>query len=130
MIPAEYISARVAALADEINAHFAGSEKLIVVGLLRGSFVFIADLVRRLDLPARHPQARPARGLRAAVQALAPRGRDPRPLDRLRDSRRIRRRLRHRLRPVEPQPAVYRRGGVRLSPLAPHHRPELGRCVD
>ena len=51
MIEAEQIAARVAALADEINAHFAGTEKLIVAGLLRGSFVFIADLVRRLDLP-------------------------------------------------------------------------------
>lgn len=47
MIPAEDIAARVATLADEINAHFAGTEKLVVVGLLRGSFVFIADLVRR-----------------------------------------------------------------------------------
>jgi hypoxanthine phosphoribosyltransferase len=51
MISAEQISARVAALAAEINAHFAGTEKLVVVGLLRGSFVFIADLVRLLDLP-------------------------------------------------------------------------------
>jgi len=51
MIPAEDISARVAELADAINGHFAGTDKLVVVGLLRGSFVFIADLVRRLDLP-------------------------------------------------------------------------------
>jgi hypoxanthine phosphoribosyltransferase len=28
-----------------------GTEKLVLVGLLRGSFVFIADLVRELDLP-------------------------------------------------------------------------------
>ncbi len=45
------ITARVEALAAGINAHFAGTEKLVVVGLLRGSFVFVADLVRRLDLP-------------------------------------------------------------------------------
>ncbi len=51
MISADAIAARVAALAAEINAHFAGTEKLVVVGLLRGSFVFVADLVRRLDLP-------------------------------------------------------------------------------
>ena len=51
MIPAEQISARVEALAAEINTHFASTEKLIVVGLLRGSFIFIADLVRLLDLP-------------------------------------------------------------------------------
>ena len=51
MISADEITARVEALAAEINAHFAGTEKLVVVGLLRGSFVFVADLVRRLDLP-------------------------------------------------------------------------------
>ena len=51
MISAKSIAARVEALADEIEAHFAGTEKLIVVGLLRGSFVFIADLARELDLP-------------------------------------------------------------------------------
>ena len=51
MISADEITARVEALAAGINAHFAGTEKLVVVGLLRGSFVFVADLVRRLDLP-------------------------------------------------------------------------------
>lgn len=51
MITAAQISERIDALADEINAYFADTDKLIVVGLLRGSFVFIADLVRRLDLP-------------------------------------------------------------------------------
>ncbi|WP_339950195.1 hypoxanthine phosphoribosyltransferase [uncultured Albimonas sp.] len=51
MISAKSIAARVEAMADEIEAHFASTEKLIVVGLLRGSFVFIADLARELDLP-------------------------------------------------------------------------------
>ncbi|MDT8855820.1 hypoxanthine phosphoribosyltransferase [Paracoccaceae bacterium Fryx2] len=51
MISAKSIAARVEALAREITAHFAGTDKLVVVGLLRGSFVFIADLVRELDLP-------------------------------------------------------------------------------
>jgi hypoxanthine phosphoribosyltransferase len=51
MISAKAIAARVEALAREISEHFAGSDKLVVVGLLRGSFVFIADLVRELDLP-------------------------------------------------------------------------------
>ncbi len=45
------IRARTNALAAEINAHFAGTEKLVVIGLLRGSFIFIADLVRLLDVP-------------------------------------------------------------------------------
>ena len=51
MISAKSIAARVEALAREISAFFAGTDKLVVVGLLRGSFVFIADLVRELDLP-------------------------------------------------------------------------------
>ncbi|MEM7546647.1 MAG: hypoxanthine phosphoribosyltransferase [Pseudomonadota bacterium] len=51
MLSEAQISARVAELAAEITEDFAGTEKLVVVGLLRGSFVFIADLARRLDLP-------------------------------------------------------------------------------
>ncbi|SFI30087.1 hypoxanthine phosphoribosyltransferase [Jannaschia pohangensis] len=51
MISAKAIAARIEALARDIEARFAGTDKLIVVGLLRGSFVFIADLVRELDLP-------------------------------------------------------------------------------
>jgi len=51
MISAKSIAARIETLAREIHETFAGTDKLIVVGLLRGSFVFIADLVRELDLP-------------------------------------------------------------------------------
>ena len=45
------VAARVDALAAEINAAFADTPKLVVIGLLRGSFIFIADLVRRLSVP-------------------------------------------------------------------------------
>ena len=51
MISAKSIAARVEALAKEISDYYAGTEKLVVVGLLRGSFIFIADLVRELNLP-------------------------------------------------------------------------------
>ncbi|PPB81260.1 hypoxanthine phosphoribosyltransferase [Albidovulum inexpectatum] len=51
MISAKAIAARVEELAREITRAFAGTDKLVVVGLLRGSFVFIADLVREIDLP-------------------------------------------------------------------------------
>jgi hypoxanthine phosphoribosyltransferase len=51
MISAEAIAKRVEELAVQINTHYRDTEKLVVVGLLRGSFVFIADLVRHLDLP-------------------------------------------------------------------------------
>jgi len=45
------IKARINHLAKEISQHFKDTEKLVVVGLLRGSFIFIADLVRCLNLP-------------------------------------------------------------------------------
>ncbi|MBI1217884.1 MAG: hypoxanthine phosphoribosyltransferase [Rhodobacteraceae bacterium] len=51
MISAKAIAARVEGLAREISTRFAGTDKLVVVGLLRGSFIFIADLVREIDLP-------------------------------------------------------------------------------
>ncbi len=51
MISAKTIAARIEDLAREIRETFANTEKLVVVGLLRGSFVFIADLVRELDMP-------------------------------------------------------------------------------
>lgn len=51
LISAKSIAARIEELAREIEACYAGTDKLVVVGLLRGSFVFIADLVRELDLP-------------------------------------------------------------------------------
>ena len=49
MISAKTIAARIETLAREIETHYADVEKLVVVGLLRGSFVFIADLVREID---------------------------------------------------------------------------------
>lgn len=51
LISAKAIAARIEALAREIETEFADTDKLVVVGLLRGSFVFIADLVRELNLP-------------------------------------------------------------------------------
>jgi len=51
MISAKSIAARIEDLAREIEGDFEGTQKLVLVGLLRGSFVFIADLVRELDLP-------------------------------------------------------------------------------
>ena len=45
------IAARTTQLARMINEHYSDTRQLVVVGLLRGSFVFIADLARRIDLP-------------------------------------------------------------------------------
>lgn len=51
MISAKAIAARIEGLAREITEHYSDTDKLVVVGLLRGSFIFIADLVRELKLP-------------------------------------------------------------------------------
>ena len=51
LISAKSIAARVEALAKDIAIHFENTDKLVVVGMLRGSFVFIADVVRELSLP-------------------------------------------------------------------------------
>lgn len=51
LISQEEIAERLDDLAVEINNTFADTDKLVVVGLLRGSFIFIADLVRKLSVP-------------------------------------------------------------------------------
>ena len=51
MISAKAIAARIEELAREIETTYADTDKLVVVGLLRGSFIFIADLVREIKLP-------------------------------------------------------------------------------
>jgi len=45
----EEIKRRVKTLAEEIRRKFPAGEELVVVGLLKGSFVFLADLVRELE---------------------------------------------------------------------------------
>jgi len=44
------LRARVRALGEEIARDYAG-RPLVVVGVLKGSFIFLADLVRAIDLP-------------------------------------------------------------------------------
>jgi hypoxanthine phosphoribosyltransferase len=48
----QQISRRVEELARQISADYAGKEPLLV-GVLKGSFVFMADLVRQLTIPVR-----------------------------------------------------------------------------
>ena len=50
------IAARTTQLARLISEEYKDTKQLVVVGLLRGSFVFIADLVRRIDLPVLTPE--------------------------------------------------------------------------
>ncbi|MEM1236612.1 MAG: hypoxanthine phosphoribosyltransferase [Pseudomonadota bacterium] len=51
MISAKSIAAKIEELARGIEKDFEGTNKVVVVGILRGSFIFIADLVRELNLP-------------------------------------------------------------------------------
>lgn len=50
LIPAEAIRDRVGAIGSEIARDYAG-RPLCLVGVLKGSFVFMADLMRAVDLP-------------------------------------------------------------------------------
>lgn len=52
MISSEQIAEKVAELGKQISNHYAKSDKeLILVGLLRGSVIFMADLCRQIDKP-------------------------------------------------------------------------------
>jgi hypoxanthine phosphoribosyltransferase len=50
LLPAEAIRERVAALGARIARDYQG-KPLCLVGVLKGSFVFLADLMRAIDLP-------------------------------------------------------------------------------
>ena len=55
MHDADTVAQRVRSLGREITTHYAAAvargEELVVVGILKGSFIFLADLVRAIDLP-------------------------------------------------------------------------------
>ncbi|MEZ9624204.1 hypoxanthine phosphoribosyltransferase [Aliivibrio fischeri] len=51
MISEQEVNQRVKELGQQISEHYKDSEGLVMVGLLRGSFVFMADLARAIDVP-------------------------------------------------------------------------------
>lgn len=53
LISTEEVQARIQALGEQITAHYQGVDELVMVGLLRGSCIFMADLCRQLPLPVR-----------------------------------------------------------------------------
>lgn len=53
LLPAERIRQRVAELAAAVAADYRERRPLTIVGVLTGSLMFLADLVRHLDLPLR-----------------------------------------------------------------------------
>ena len=52
LLSAEEIQTAVARLADEISEEYAG-RPLTILGVLTGSLMLLADLIRRIDLPLR-----------------------------------------------------------------------------
>lgn len=51
MISEEQIQNRVAELGEEITRDYADVDELVIVGILKGSFLFMADLARRVSVP-------------------------------------------------------------------------------
>jgi hypoxanthine phosphoribosyltransferase len=50
LLPEDQVQAKIRELAARINQDYAGKE-LLIIGILRGAFIFMADLVRRLEVP-------------------------------------------------------------------------------
>mgnify|MGYP001547060891 FL=1 len=53
LISAESIASRVDELAARIDEDYADAGELILIGVLKGSFIFLSDLARRLTIPHR-----------------------------------------------------------------------------
>jgi len=51
LISEEAIQSRVVELAEQISADYDNDDDLVMVGVLKGSFIFLADLSRRLSIP-------------------------------------------------------------------------------
>ena len=51
LISADEIQARVESLAEQISNDYREIDQLYVVGILKGAFIFLADLTRRLTIP-------------------------------------------------------------------------------
>lgn len=50
LIPEEKIKQKVTELAKKISKDYKGKGKLLIVGILKGSTIFLSDLVRNLDI--------------------------------------------------------------------------------
>ena len=53
LLTEDEIQARVDQLAAEINDTYEDSDELVLIGVLKGSFIFLSDLSRRLTVPHR-----------------------------------------------------------------------------
>ncbi|HPV50883.1 MAG TPA: hypoxanthine phosphoribosyltransferase [Smithella sp.] len=57
LFPKETIQKRVREMANQISKDYAGKE-LILIGVLKGAFIFMADLIREINIPCRVDFAR------------------------------------------------------------------------
>jgi hypoxanthine phosphoribosyltransferase len=51
LLTEEEIQERVEALAEEIDADYAEPQQVVLIGILKGAFIFLADLTRKLSVP-------------------------------------------------------------------------------
>jgi hypoxanthine phosphoribosyltransferase len=51
LLPTDIIQGRVAELAAQIDRDYAGAESVHLIGILKGAFIFLADLSRQLKVP-------------------------------------------------------------------------------
>src|SRR5208283_4261235 len=51
LVSTDQIKQRVGDLASQISRDYEKAEALLLVGILRGAFIFMADLTRRISVP-------------------------------------------------------------------------------
>ncbi|MGW8249608.1 MAG: phosphoribosyltransferase, partial [Anaerolineales bacterium] len=51
LISADQIQGRVQELASQIDREFSHVKRLYIIGILKGAFIFLADLTRHLSVP-------------------------------------------------------------------------------
>lgn len=51
LVTSEQIQIRVKELADQISSDYSGVEQIFLIGILKGAFIFLADLSRQLKIP-------------------------------------------------------------------------------
>jgi hypoxanthine phosphoribosyltransferase len=51
LVSTDQINIRVKQLADQISCDYAGVDQIYLIGILKGAFIFLADLSRQLTIP-------------------------------------------------------------------------------
>ena len=51
LVTSEQVQKRVKELAEEISQDYAGVDQIFLIGILKGAFIFLADLSRQLTIP-------------------------------------------------------------------------------